>query len=226
MELLLLIPVAFMLLGFAKIIYAYFKKFYQDVIANKAYKQLAFIGEVLRMLLINSRIAFLFAVGLFSSLFTFFFIAHHTAITTLQLALVTLGISFIVFIIFNRFFQTELNASLRESIMLSLGFVGPFLTALLLCINYFISIQELKESYKIEGSSIEVFSERRIGGKSYNSFRAYRNKVIYLENNAYEDFKEFRMVEPHEVSSTTGTIEYTFTRGLLGIKVLRSYSFK
>lgn len=95
--------------------------------------------------------------------------------------------------------------------------VFPATVHFLLALNYYISFNPQKESYSCRQGRQSV-SSRHSGSRSQS------NTLLYLENDAYDDYPGIRVfVDREQIKSSR--ITFTFETGLLGIRVMKDWEF-
>lgn len=98
--------------------------------------------------------------------------------------------------------------------------IAPLVFNLVLTANYFISFDPVREHYKFGTQYQTVYDTH-----SYSSSRQ-PSTLIVLENNAYEEYPGIRVFNNLEAMHGKGSVEYTFRRGFLGVRVMTDYVFK
>ncbi|MBN8693278.1 MAG: hypothetical protein J0L69_08775 [Bacteroidetes bacterium] len=99
--------------------------------------------------------------------------------------------------------------------------VFPLSINIILCLNYFISFNEQKETYKFHRSYYWAAS----GRTNLSQPDRQMSTQISFDNNKYEDFWGIRTFISVENIGPTERITYTFKRGILGLRVMTDYEF-
>jgi predicted membrane protein len=151
---------------------------------------------------ISKSILFIPVTALFSGLFSIFYFGHLTLISRLYLFI----LAAILFLtgLFTFFFLSK-DRDWFKAIYLSIFCATIGGMGFLLIINYYASIYNYKEVYKI----IDV--------KESRARRSIKYLVTY-ENLGLEEYQELRLFD--DAPSIGDEVEYTFSEGILGFKVV------
>ncbi len=128
-----------------------------------------------------------------------------------RLLALTVGISFFIPI---RVYRKKIRLSYYEYIIYNLICVGPLFLLLILSLNIGFSSKNYTETYSIV---------------SINKIDEYSGHVLTLENDAYEDklyLREIKATENIGNISTAKKIEYKFSDGLFGIRIIKDKTLK
>ncbi len=99
--------------------------------------------------------------------------------------------------------------------------IFPLAINAILCLNYFISFNEYKETYKFQRGYYWIAT----GPSKLSEPDRQMNTKIALENDRYENFWGIRTFISVENIGPTEKITYTFKKGILGLRVMVDYDF-
>lgn len=149
--------------------------------------------------------------GLFLGIFTFTFIGSATVVSKIFLSKVLAFFCFAGLLIPFRFYKKWFRMNSVEIVLFNLLAIGPLITSFLLWINFLVRTPEQEETFVVVSSGIST-------AEHYDDIHV----IFTLENNAYEDYPEFRRVvlEKGELKKAEAeTLKIKMAEGILGYKV-------
>jgi len=99
------------------------------------------------------------------------------------------------------------------------GCLTPFYLSLAFFVNYVFSFNPMHEEYTFNKTYQTIHSK-------YSGTATQQTSLIVLENNAYDDFFGIRVFADYKPIAVTSKINYTFKKGVFGVRVMTSYYFK
>lgn len=101
--------------------------------------------------------------------------------------------------------------------------IFPSALHLLFCLNYFVSRAEAEETYRFY-TTYEAVISRSFGIQMRKT--TMLTSGIVLEDNMYSEYPGIRIFSSPDKFSGRSSITYTFSRGLLGMRVVKDYRFR
>lgn len=159
-----------------------------------------------------SPIHFLMSLLYFVSLFLLFYYFGKTFMNLFSLFGLFILFAAAAFLIPISLYRKKFTMSYYEFALLNIIGIAPTLTTLLLLLNFHITFNEHIEKHKIIKRDI---SKQEI--------------ILYLENNALDEFEFLRTIDDEEMHQHPGmysdTLSITFADGLFGYKVVKNREY-
>lgn len=161
---------------------------------------------------------FLMALCFFGGIFSIIYVGHFTLVTGFFISKVLAFFSVIGMLIPRSWYKKNMRFSVYEVFLFNLLALGPGITSILLWLNFLIPLSSSSEVYMIAKSDSEGAYSLAFSGKTY---------IFTYEQNALYNFPELRTFDASdaELMFRAKAIEYKFSKGLLGFKVVKGYTF-